>query len=781
MIRPRPLRPLSEPFAVTETVPLFAAELHHDLLVQMAGARNRGELTPARVHEWHDRLRRHTAGAIDAPDRLDHDLRELRRYLCSMAIDMRMLGLARSLLAQSRPPDMQDPPRQDLPPASDDERVRWLNLRGMLLDASGALDAARDAFAEAGEHYVRQQDPHPHRFAVLTNAVQSAYELGDDRRGARLLAEAGRIADRFAPSDDIAFDMAAARLYPALFSGDAGAFASGLPEVERLAQATRPAMLPAIRRFAALSWLQLGDLDRALSALPAQPSPTDLRAEQVPDTLVRLQVQFAAGRVAPELANLGLQLLGHPESTEHDWALCGALAQALFVQGRVGAATLMATLFLRALDTMVETLPQRRGVGNQKRQSILGVFDALQRALVSANYLRAAEDLSALHQSLLHGCAVPKGAFANWAPSAELASAADTARSMQAAARAGQAAADAFAAFVSAQELGQIATATVSPGQARADLRLGFLLDGGRLMRLVFTGAACTATAVAMPLSVLADHAQRLHRAMRQKRDAPESRAALGAVLLDPVATRIAAAPGIEIAPFGPVAALPFAALPVNGLPLGAGRAVTIRAGTRPAPAEASDRSPGTALRVAFALGARDQALSAPATEAQEIAALHAQDPGPLAEFNRASLMALLADRPRILHIGAHFRMVEHDLGASELIGAGGEAIALRQIFNRSLDLGATDLVFLAGCDSVGLSGMDSFASHLIALGARHVIAALWPVDDLATQALSVATHAALARGLPPPEALALAQDQMRTDPRYGAPHHWAAFQCYRG
>lgn len=766
---------------MTETMPTSAADQHHDLLVQMASVRNRGELTPEFVREWHDRLRKHTSGAIDASDRLDHDLRELRRYLCTIAIDMRMLDLAQSLLALSRPPDLHDPPRQDLPPASVDEKVRWLNLRGMLLDASGALDAARDVFAEAAEHYVRQKDPNPDRFAVLTNAVQSAYELGDDRRGARLLAEAERISSLLPPSDDIAFDMAVAHLHPALFSGDIEAFERAMPKVERLADATRPAMLPAIRRFAALSWLQMSDLDHALSALHPELPATALLSEQVPDTLVRLQVQFAAGRVAPALVDLGLQLMGHPESVEHDWALCGVLAQALFAQGRVGAATVMATLFLRALDTMVETLPQRQGVGEQKRQSILGVFEALQRVLVSANYLQAAEDISALHQSLLHGCAVPKGAFAKWAPSAELASTADTARNIQAAARAGQAAPRSFAAFVSQQELGPTATALVTPTDTRADLRLGFMLDAGRLMRLVFTGQDSTATPVEMQLSVLADHAQKLHRAMRQNRDAPESRAALSAVLIEPVAARIAAASTIEIAPFGPVAALPFAALTVNGLPLGTGRAIAIRAGNAPAKQDAARHIPGTALRVAFALGAKDQALSAPTTEAREILALHTQDPGPLVEFNRASLIGLLADRPRILHIGAHFRMVEHDLGASELIGAGGEAIPLRQIFNRAIDLGATELVFLAGCDSAGLSGMESFASHLIALGARHVIAALWPVDDAATHALAVATHAALARGLAPPEALAFAQGQMQADPRYNAPHHWAAFQCYRG
>lgn len=69
----------------------------------------------------------------------------------------------------------------------------------------------------------------------------------------------------------------------------------------------------------------------------------------------------------------------------------------------------MATLFLRALDTMVETLPQRQGVGEQKRQSILGVFEALQRVLVSANYLQAAEDISALHHRFFMAARFRKG------------------------------------------------------------------------------------------------------------------------------------------------------------------------------------------------------------------------------------------------------------------------------------------------------------------------------------------------------------------------------------
>ncbi len=690
---------------------------------------------------------------------------------------MRMPDLAQAMLALSCPPDLREPPRRDLPRASDDERARWLNLRGMVLEAIGALDASRDAYAAAGEEYARQPAPDLGRFAVLTNAVQSAYELGDDRRGARLLAEAERIASLFAHSNDVAFDLAISRLHPALFAGDIAAFTRHLPEAFRLGKATQPAMLPAISRFASFAYLQMGDLDLAMAHLPPEPLAGAQPSELVPDTLLRLQVQLATTSVDPVLADRGLLLMGCPESIGDDWALCGVLAQVLFAQGRIGVATILATLFIRSLDTAVETLPQRRGFGEQKRRSILGVFEALQGVLVSANYLRAAEDLSALHQSLLYTCAVPRGAYAAWAPSTELAAAADEARRIQAKARAGLTASTSFAAFVIKQELAGTQDIVLGSSDALADLRLGFVLNAGRLMRLIFSGDGCTATAVDMPLSVLADHAQRLHRAMRRNRDAPASRIALGAALLDPVATQIGTASSVEIAPFGPVAALPFAALPVNGWALGAGRTIIIRAGAR---CRAADLTPGAPLRVAFALGARDDALVTPTAEAREIAALHAQDPGPLIEFNRASLIALLADRPRVLHIAAHFRMDERDLGASELIGADGEAIPLRQTFNRALDLSATDLVFLAGCDSAGLSGMESFASQLIALGAQHVIAALWPVDDRATHALAVATHAALARGMSPPEALALAQRHLQADPRYAAPHHWAAFQCYR-
>lgn len=763
-----------------------ASDPHRVLLTEMAAQRNAGELTVASVTTWHARLRQHTAGAIDDPDRIDVDLRELRRYLCTMAIDVRLPDLAQVLLAQSRPPDLRDPPRYDLPQANDDERVRWLNLRAMVLENIGALDAARDAYAEAGEAYAQLRDPEIGRFAVLTNAIQSAYELGDDRRGARLLAAAEEIARRFPMSQEIALDLASARLQALVFAGDVTGFTACLAEVRALAKSTQPAFLPAIARFASLAYLQMGELDLAFVQLPPEPAATAVPAELVPDTLLRLQLQVAAETLHPALVQRGLDLMGSPASVRDDWSLCGALAEALFLQGRIGAATLMATLFLRSLDSALETLPQRRGIADHKRRSILGIFEALQGALVGANYLKAAEDVAALHQSLLYGCTVPKGAYSGWAPSLALAAKADEARHIQAKARSGRISQTRFAEFVTHFELAEVPPSTLSRSAfATQDaLQIGFLLDEGRVVRLVHYDDRCDAQAIEMPLGQLIDHVQSLHRAFRLDKDPTASRAALGEALFGPLANRIAAASSLEITPLGPVASLPFAALTVDGVTLGAGRAISIRTGAAPALApetKADAKTAGVFLRVAFALGSQADALSAPALEAREIAEIHAHGDAILHEFNRASLLDMLAERPRLLHIGAHFRMNERNPAASELIGAGGEAIVLRSVFNRALDLSATELVFLAGCDSAGLSGMQSFASQLIALGARHVIAALWPVDDRATHALCVATHRALARGVAPPEALTRARDHLQAGPCYAAPHHWAAFQCYSG
>jgi CHAT domain-containing protein len=60
--------------------------------------------------------------------------------------------------------------------------------------------------------------------------------------------------------------------------------------------------------------------------------------------------------------------------------------------------------------------------------------------------------------------------------------------------------------------------------------------------------------------------------------------------------------------------------------------------------------------------------------------------------------------------------------------------------------------------------------------GGDHVLASLWPVNDLSTRVLMVAFYRHL-RQMGAAEALARAQRELRrSDERYRAPYYWAAF-----
>ncbi len=92
------------------------------------------------------------------------------------------------------------------------------------------------------------------------------------------------------------------------------------------------------------------------------------------------------------------------------------------------------------------------------------------------------------------------------------------------------------------------------------------------------------------------------------------------------------------------------------------------------------------------------------------------------------------------------------------------------------------DLAVLSAC-STGL-GKDARGEGLIGLtsgfmyaGASSVAASLWKVDDQATAELMEYFYAnMLEKGMRPAEALRLAQNKLRTDPRWQSPHYWAGF-----
>jgi CHAT domain-containing protein len=92
------------------------------------------------------------------------------------------------------------------------------------------------------------------------------------------------------------------------------------------------------------------------------------------------------------------------------------------------------------------------------------------------------------------------------------------------------------------------------------------------------------------------------------------------------------------------------------------------------------------------------------------------------------------------------------------------------------------DLAVLSAC-STGL-GKDARGEGLIGLtsgfmyaGASSIAASLWKVDDQATAELMEHFYAnMLEKGMRPAEALRLAQNTLRKDPRWQSPHYWAGF-----
>ena len=69
-----------------------------------------------------------------------------------------------------------------------------------------------------------------------------------------------------------------------------------------------------------------------------------------------------------------------------------------------------------------------------------------------------------------------------------------------------------------------------------------------------------------------------------------------------------------------------------------------------------------------------------------------------------------------------------------------------------------------------------TLAQAFLYAGALNVIATLWPIDDAGAAEFVQHFYTAYQRASPG-EALVEAQRRMISDPRYGAPYYWAAYQ----
>jgi CHAT domain-containing protein/tetratricopeptide (TPR) repeat protein len=148
-------------------------------------------------------------------------------------------------------------------------------------------------------------------------------------------------------------------------------------------------------------------------------------------------------------------------------------------------------------------------------------------------------------------------------------------------------------------------------------------------------------------------------------------------------------------------------------------------------------------------------------------------------------------ERGGLVHIASHgvmnarnpmFSRVELARGATMGSAEDDGRLEVHELLGLSI---RTPLVFLSGCET-GLGGgwstdfargedYATLAQAFLYAGAANVVATLWRIDDDGAAAFAERFYRHL-RTLPPPEALAAAQREMRRHPDYRHPYYWAGY-----
>jgi CHAT domain-containing protein len=138
------------------------------------------------------------------------------------------------------------------------------------------------------------------------------------------------------------------------------------------------------------------------------------------------------------------------------------------------------------------------------------------------------------------------------------------------------------------------------------------------------------------------------------------------------------------------------------------------------------------------------------------------------AEFTPEAVQRLARDH-NVLHLATHTALVPENPTDSFVAFGNGNVLTLRDF--RNWFLPGVDLVVLSGAETA-VGGFQNDGTEVLGLGytfqeagARAVLASLWNVSDLGTQALMEAFYGALSQGLTVAKALQQAQVTLITNP----------------
>jgi len=295
---------------------------------------------------------------------------------------------------------------------------------------------------------------------------------------------------------------------------------------------------------------------------------------------------------------------------------------------------------------------------------------------------------------------------------------------------------------------------------------LSLLFAGDRLLHAAVGAEALEVAQTRYDSDRLIGHAGRLRDAGAGRwvpGDAEASRRELGRLILQPFDDLLRPCRRVIVAPGSELLQIPFGLLPLGDGLLADDRAISVL----PAAALLTVRRPaptGDVLVVGDPGSIGLPRLPGTAVEARGVADRYGTQPLIGAQATAAAVAARLPGA-RIVHLATHGLLSEIAPTASSVALHGADRLAVSDLAGLRMD---AELVVLSACDSgrgdATIGGdVVGLARQLLAIGARTVVASLWPVGDVATCVLMDEFHRRYCTVGDAAGALGGAQEQIRT------------------
>ncbi|WP_433799963.1 CHAT domain-containing protein [Actinomycetospora sp. CA-084318] len=320
--------------------------------------------------------------------------------------------------------------------------------------------------------------------------------------------------------------------------------------------------------------------------------------------------------------------------------------------------------------------------------------------------------------------------------------------------------------------------ATVRERLAPGTLLLQYHAFDDELVAWAVTADSARVVRQEVPTPQLVADARGWHRALARASTTDAARAGRAAhladLLLRPWAEELAAHDRLVVVPHGPLAVLPFHALPWDGDLLGTGWTTSSLPAASLLPSEPARgrlasipaATDGQVLLVGdptYAPGRGLTALPGTRAEVRAIGRLREAEPLLADGATREAVVGRLATA-RVVHLATHGLLREASPYSAELALAGTSSLTLPDLVGAETSI---ELAVLSACDSgrgraTAAGDVVGLTRALIAAGADELVVSLWPVDDRLACLTMVALHEELGRETSVAVALERARGRLR-------------------